>query len=76
MKNYNFTAYIEKDTETGLYFGYVPYLQGAHTQGETLDELHTNLQEVVSLCLEELSTEKKEELNFDFVGTQKVSISV
>ncbi len=76
MKNYNFTAYIEKDSETGLYFGYVPRLQGAHTQGESLDELHTNLQEVVSLCLEELSVEEKEEVNFDFVGTQKVSISI
>ena len=74
MKNYNFTAYIEKDTEMNLYFGYVPHLQGAHTQGETLDELYKNLQEVVLLCLEELSTEEKEELNFDFVGTQKISI--
>jgi len=74
MKNYDFTAYIEKDIETGLYFGYVPHLQGAHTQGETLDELHINLKEVVSLCLEELSAEEKENLNFDFIGTQKVSI--
>lgn len=76
MKSYSFTAYIEKDTETNLYFGYVPHLQGAHTQGKTLDELYENLQEVVSLCLEELSAEEKEELNFNFVGTQKVSVSV
>jgi len=76
MANYNFTAYIEKDTETGLYFGLVPNLPGAHTQGETLDELQKNLKEVVSLCLEELSEEEKGDLNFDFVGTQKVSVSV
>ncbi|MBC6425864.1 MAG: type II toxin-antitoxin system HicB family antitoxin [Ekhidna sp.] len=75
MKNYDFTACIEKDKETGLYFGYVPYLQGAHTQGATLDELHKNLQEVVSLCLEEISSEEKEELN-DFVGMQKVSVNI
>jgi len=31
----------------------VPYLQGTHTQGETLDELQKNLQEVVPLCFEE-----------------------
>ena len=55
MADYNFTAYIEKDSETNMYFGYVPCLQGAHTQGETLDELQKNLQEVVSLCFEELS---------------------
>lgn len=54
MADYNFTAYIEKDRETNMYFGYVPHLQGAHTQGETLDELQKNLQEVVALCLEEL----------------------
>ena len=75
MKNYDFTAYIEKDKTTGLYFGHVPHLQGAHTQGATLDELHKNLQEVVSLCLEETSSEEKEELN-DFVGMQKVSVSI
>lgn len=76
MKNYNFTAYREKDNETGLYFGYLPHLQGVHKQGKTLDELHTNLQKVISLCLEELSAKEKEELNFDFVCTQKVSISI
>ncbi len=76
MKNYNFTAYREKDNETGLYFGYLPHLQGVNKQGKTLDELHTNLQKVISLCLEELSAEEKEELNFDFVCTQKVSISI
>jgi predicted RNase H-like HicB family nuclease len=75
MKDYNFIAYIEKDTDTGLYFGHVPHIQGAHTQGKTLDELHENLKEVVSLCLEELSTEEKQELNFKFIGTQNVSIS-
>lgn len=47
------TAYVELDPETKLYIGIVPGLPGAHTQGETLDELKRNLQEVVQLCLEE-----------------------
>ncbi len=55
MKNYQFTAHIGKEQETGLYFGIVPTLPGAHTQGSTLDELQENLKEVVELCLEELS---------------------
>lgn len=76
MRNYNFTAYIEKDMESNLYFGYVPNLQGAHTQGETLDELNKNLQEVVALCLEELPKEEIEIHNSNFVGTQKVSIRI
>lgn len=49
----NLTAYIEKDLETGLYVGIIPGIPGAHSQGETLDELHHNLQEVAQLCLDE-----------------------
>ena len=48
-----FTAVIERDPETRLYVGYVPGFAGAHSQGETLDELHRNLQEVVTLLLED-----------------------
>lgn len=48
-----FTAYIELDTETGLYVGIVPGIPGAHTQAATLDELQKNLKEVLGLCLEE-----------------------
>lgn len=49
MKNYHFTAHIERDEETSLYVGYIPSLPGAHTQAETLDELQANLKEVVEL---------------------------
>lgn len=33
MKHY--TAVVERDSETGLYVGYVPGFPGAHSQGET-----------------------------------------
>ena len=46
---FTFTAHIEKDSETGFYIGYIPSLPGAHTQAETLDELHGNLEEVATL---------------------------
>ncbi len=52
MKKYTVTAYIEQDSETGLYIGIVPGLTGAHSQGATLDELKSNLQEVIELCLD------------------------
>ena len=52
---FKFTAYIEKDPETGYYVGIVPGIPGAHTQAESLDELNENLKEVVELCLEEYS---------------------
>lgn len=65
-----FTAIIEKDSDTKLYVGYVPGFPGAHSQGETLDELQGNLGEVIEMLLED------EELVFDveFVGTQQIVI--
>jgi predicted RNase H-like HicB family nuclease len=48
-----FTAVVEKDSETGLFVGYVPGFPGAHTQAETLDELNDNLREVVELLRED-----------------------
>ncbi len=46
-----FTAIIEQDTDTNLYVGYVPGFPGAHSQGETLDELQENLHEVIERLL-------------------------
>lgn len=46
-----YTAVIERCTGTQLYVGYVPGFPGAHSQGETLDELHANLQEVIAMLL-------------------------
>jgi predicted RNase H-like HicB family nuclease len=48
-----FTAIIERDRDTGFYVGYVPNFPGAHSQGETLDELRTNLLEVIEMLLED-----------------------
>ncbi|MBW8003956.1 MAG: type II toxin-antitoxin system HicB family antitoxin [Planctomycetes bacterium] len=66
-------AYIEKDPETGLYVGIVPGIPGAHTQGETLDELQRNLKEVLELCLEEMDSESINEIP-DFVGIQEIEV--
>jgi predicted RNase H-like HicB family nuclease len=48
-----FTTVIEKCRETGLFVGYVPGFPGAHTQAASLDELSRNLQEVLSMLLED-----------------------
>jgi predicted RNase H-like HicB family nuclease len=68
MKSY--TAVVERCPETQLYIGYIPGFPGAHTQGATLDELQTNLREVISLLLEE----GEPALEAEFVGTQTVVI--
>lgn len=46
-----FHVIIEKD-EDGGYIGKVPELQGCLSQGDTLDELMSNIKEVIELCLE------------------------
>jgi predicted RNase H-like HicB family nuclease len=66
-----FTAVVEKDTETGLYIGYVPGFPGAHTQAETLDELHENLREVIAMLLED----GEPKFETEFVGTQEVILA-
>jgi predicted RNase H-like HicB family nuclease len=65
-----FTAIIERDSETNLYVGYVPGFPGAHSQGETLDELQKNLHEVISMLLED------EDVKFEteFVGIQQIVV--
>ena len=68
MKTY--VAVVERDADTGLYVGWVPGFPGAHSQGETLDELHGNLREVIELLLEDGEIESESE----FVGVQQVSV--
>jgi predicted RNase H-like HicB family nuclease len=42
----SYTAIIERCPETGVDGSYVPGLPGAHSHGETIDELNANLAEV------------------------------
>ncbi len=48
-----FTAIVERDLDTNLYVGYIPGFKGAHSQGETVDELIENLKEVIEMLLED-----------------------
>lgn len=66
-----YTAVVERDPDTGLYVGYIPGWPGAHTQGESLDELQANLREVVELLL----ADGEPQLEAEFVGTQTVVLS-
>ena len=67
---HSFTAVVEKCPETGHFVGFVPGFPGAHTQGESLDELQENLREVVSMLLED----GEPRLEAEFVGTQTVAV--
>ena len=46
-----FAAVVERCLQTGLFVGYVPGFPGAHSQGETLDELRKNMHEVLTMLM-------------------------
>ena len=71
----NFTAYIEKDMESGMYVGTVPNLPGAHTFAETIDDLRDKLVEVISLCLEEMDQSEIATLPV-FAGITQVEVAL
>lgn len=66
-----FSVVVERDAETGLFVGSVPGWPGAHTQGASLDELHTNLQEVIEMLLED----GEPQVESEFVGVQTVRVA-
>lgn len=68
-----FTAYVEFDPDANLYVGVVPGIPGAHTQGDTLDNLQKNLKEVVELCLEEYQGAVEDLPRF--IGLQQIEVA-
>lgn len=68
---HTYTAVIERDSDTGVYVGYVPGFPGAHSQGESLDELHRNLAEVIAMLRED----GEPQLETEFVGIQTVMVA-
>lgn len=70
-----FHVIIEQD-EDGGFIGKVPELKGCLSQGDTLDELMTNIKEAIELCLE-VEFEKKSSVTEDhikFVGVQEITV--
>lgn len=45
---HSYRATIEYDQEKGAYWGYVPALPGCFTEGHSIDEVVTNLQEAIT----------------------------
>jgi predicted RNase H-like HicB family nuclease len=69
MRTYNYI--VERCSDTGIFVGYVPGFPGAHSQGESLDELRSNMQEVVAMLLED----GEPTLEAEFVGTETVKVA-
>jgi predicted RNase H-like HicB family nuclease len=66
-----YTAVVERCSDTGMYVGFIPGFPGAHSQGETLDELNANLKEVLEMLLED----GQPKLESEFIGTQNVMVA-
>jgi predicted RNase H-like HicB family nuclease len=67
----SFTVIVERCPDTGLFVGYVPGFPGAHSQGETLEELRENMREVIGMLLEDGEPNWESE----FVGTQIIQVA-
>ena len=61
---------LVKDDCEGGYIGIAPELKGCLSHGLTLEELISNMEEVIQLCLED----GKEAENPGFFGVQKVTV--
>jgi predicted RNase H-like HicB family nuclease len=68
---HNYTAIVEKCSDTGLYVGYVPGFPGAHAQAETIEQLTTELHEVIEMLI----MDGEPAMNSEFVGTCNVAVS-
>lgn len=66
-----YTAVVERCPDTRLYVGYVPGFPGAHSQGETLEELNDNLKEVIAMLLDD----GEPSLEAEYIGTQTVVVT-
>jgi len=63
-------AVIERDLQTGLLVGSIPGVPGAHTQGDTIEEVCKNLEEVIALLREDDAFHPESE----FVATTALAI--
>jgi predicted RNase H-like HicB family nuclease len=66
-----YSAVIERCPRTHVFVGFVPGFPGAHSQGESLDELNSNLREVIAMLLED----GEPFLESEFVGIQNVAVA-
>ena len=66
-----FNVIVERDPETGVLIGSVPGWPGAHSQGDTMDDLERSLREVLTMLLED----DEPELESEFVGLRTIHIT-
>ena len=68
---HTYTAVVERCPDTGFYVGYVPGFPGAHSQGETIEELSENLKEVIGMLLDD----GEPAMEAEYVGTRTIVVT-
>ncbi len=71
---YKVSIVIEKDAHG--YYAYCPELEGCQTQGDTLEEVLSNVKEAIELYLETLSEEEISELLSKEILTTSLEVKV
>jgi len=66
-----YSAVVERCPQTGYHVGFIPEFPGARSQAETLDELQSNLKEVIAMLLED----GEPQLESEFVGVQQIAVA-
>jgi len=65
----HYSANIEFDEESKMYYSYIPALPAVQTYAENIDQLNKNLAEVLKLCLDEMTEVELKESISHFIGT-------
>ncbi|CAN2041970.1 antitoxin HicB [Candidatus Magnetomoraceae bacterium gMMP-15] len=72
--SYKFSAIIEKDRYG--YYAYCPALEGCQTQGDSLDEVLSNIKEAIELYVDTLSNQEIAECMSKKILTTSLEIKV
>lgn len=72
--SYKVNVVIEKDDQG--YYAYSPELEGCQSQGDSLDEVMTNIREAIELYLETLSESERKALLSKEILTASLEVEV
>ncbi|MDC4204129.1 MAG: type II toxin-antitoxin system HicB family antitoxin [Candidatus Manganitrophus sp.] len=72
--SYKVSVVIEKDDHG--YYAYSPELEGCQSQGDSLDEVMTNIKEAVEFYLETLSEDERKALLSKEILTASLEVEV
>jgi len=75
MKSADLTILIQKDTESGLYVGQIEEFPAAISQGQTIEELKSNLIDALKLLLDVQKAQLQKEYNFTKILKRKLQFT-